>query len=522
MRPLLALLLVVLCPLAPTSSAAPRADVHVDPGDGDDLAGDGSPAAPWRSITHALTQVTPPATIVLAPGRYRPNTGESFPLLVPAGVSLVAVGNPENTLLTPEGSGLAFPDPALVILGTAVPDATTTVRGLGIPKSQLNLEIVDTGPGQRFAVVLDDVVLRQPAQVALRATITGGGELTLTLRDVRTPNTSRALELRASGGRIVATASRCNLSGVANGIELVADGEPESSEILFALDTSRVLGATSNGLSARITDGNRIATDVRDSLFAFHGKCLFPMSSDSWGAIRDVDAELGAITHRIARTVFHANGALCATGNRDLVTYRPQDYALVDNVWSSEALPGGLLVADPGFVDGSTAGFDPHLLPASPARDLSALERSPFPRGDWDGDFAARPGPAPAVPGTVDAGPDEYRPFAVWAGRPPQVGKTFDLRALGSPRAAGPMRVWFLVGAPPVAPSEYPRSLELPAGAEVVAEADLDPATTLGQAQLSVPDDPALAGVELGLQGLFSDGAVTRWSRAVTLRVRAP
>ncbi|QDU68907.1 DUF1565 domain-containing protein [Engelhardtia mirabilis] len=91
------------------------ADVYVDLVHVSDATGDGTPGAPWASITHAVTQVAPPETIVLAPGDYRQGTGESFPIDLVAGISLVASGNPENTrLIEPTITGAGAPDVLLV------------------------------------------------------------------------------------------------------------------------------------------------------------------------------------------------------------------------------------------------------------------------------------------------------------------------------------------------------------------------------------------------------------------------
>jgi hypothetical protein len=62
--------------------------VQVDAVHGDDLAGDGSAARPFRTITHALAKVRPYETVQVSPGTYDVALGETFPLVVPASVDL--------------------------------------------------------------------------------------------------------------------------------------------------------------------------------------------------------------------------------------------------------------------------------------------------------------------------------------------------------------------------------------------------------------------------------------------------
>ncbi|MEO0408926.1 MAG: DUF1565 domain-containing protein [Cyanobacteria bacterium P01_A01_bin.135] len=58
---------------------------YVDPARGSDR-GSGSQAAPFRSITHALTQLSPQGTLRLAAGTY---SAETFPIRLPKGVTLL-------------------------------------------------------------------------------------------------------------------------------------------------------------------------------------------------------------------------------------------------------------------------------------------------------------------------------------------------------------------------------------------------------------------------------------------------
>ena len=62
--------------------------IYVDPDSGDDLDGNGSTEAPFRTISHALEVVGVRGEVILAPGKYRIETGETFPLRLEGGVTV--------------------------------------------------------------------------------------------------------------------------------------------------------------------------------------------------------------------------------------------------------------------------------------------------------------------------------------------------------------------------------------------------------------------------------------------------
>ena len=78
--------------IAPTHTAqapATAAAIYVNPATGADRAGAGATsAAPYKSISFALSQAQAGAVIQLAPGNYNQESGETFPLLLKPGVTL--------------------------------------------------------------------------------------------------------------------------------------------------------------------------------------------------------------------------------------------------------------------------------------------------------------------------------------------------------------------------------------------------------------------------------------------------
>lgn len=62
--------------------------IFVNPSTGNDVATNGSEAAPYKTISFALRQAKAGNIIQLAPGNYDSSNGEQFPLIVPANVTL--------------------------------------------------------------------------------------------------------------------------------------------------------------------------------------------------------------------------------------------------------------------------------------------------------------------------------------------------------------------------------------------------------------------------------------------------
>ncbi|MEH2229536.1 MAG: DUF1565 domain-containing protein [Nostoc sp.] len=81
---------------APLNQKTPsQANVlFVNPGVGDDKAGNGSESAPVKTITQGLRLANANTVIMLSPGTYSAETGEEFPLILKPGISIQ--GNPSN------------------------------------------------------------------------------------------------------------------------------------------------------------------------------------------------------------------------------------------------------------------------------------------------------------------------------------------------------------------------------------------------------------------------------------------
>lgn len=117
--------------------------IYVNPVTGQDRAGAGvSAATPYKTITFALSQAQANTVIQLAPGNYSKDTGESFPLILKPGVTLI--GNEsakgQGTIITGGGfyTSRTFARQDVTILA----ENNTTIAGLTV-----------TNPNQRGTAV---------------------------------------------------------------------------------------------------------------------------------------------------------------------------------------------------------------------------------------------------------------------------------------------------------------------------------------------------------------------------------
>lgn len=91
------LLILLVITFSPQTTAT-AAGFYVDPVVGNN-GGNGSEASPWKTITFALTQVSSGDVIHLKSGTYSTQSGESFPINLKPGISLVGV-NCSSTIIS--------------------------------------------------------------------------------------------------------------------------------------------------------------------------------------------------------------------------------------------------------------------------------------------------------------------------------------------------------------------------------------------------------------------------------------
>ncbi|MDB9537237.1 DUF1565 domain-containing protein [Dolichospermum planctonicum CS-1226] len=75
-------------PILTAQAPATATIIYVNSATGQDTAGAGTAAAPYKTITFALSKAQPGTVVQVAPGTYSKDTGEKFPLILNSGVTL--------------------------------------------------------------------------------------------------------------------------------------------------------------------------------------------------------------------------------------------------------------------------------------------------------------------------------------------------------------------------------------------------------------------------------------------------
>lgn len=112
--------------------------LYVNPDRGNDRQGEGTAREPFKTITHALRVAQPNTTIVLAPGTYSAETGETFPLELKRDVTIS--GLPDG-----RGRGVAIQGGGSYISRTV---ARQNVTAIGADKATLT-GVTITNPNRR-------------------------------------------------------------------------------------------------------------------------------------------------------------------------------------------------------------------------------------------------------------------------------------------------------------------------------------------------------------------------------------
>ncbi|MEB3177458.1 MAG: DUF1565 domain-containing protein, partial [Nostocaceae cyanobacterium] len=127
--------------------------LFVNPSAGNDTAGDGSETAAFKTITHALRVAQVNTVIILAPGTYSLESGESFPLMLKPGVSIQGDAGSKGKDIIIQGGGSfispTFASQNVAIVGanqaglTGVTVTNTNPRGYGLWIESTNPLVVD-------------------------------------------------------------------------------------------------------------------------------------------------------------------------------------------------------------------------------------------------------------------------------------------------------------------------------------------------------------------------------------------
>jgi parallel beta-helix repeat protein len=207
--------------------------IYVNPATGQDNASAGSTeAAPYKTITFALTQAQPGTIIRLAPGNYNQESGETFPLLLKSGVALQGDESTKGqaTLITGAGfyTSRTFARQEITILA----DNNTTVAGITV-----------TNPAQRGT----GIWVESTNPTIQNSTFTNNGREGVFVTGTGNPKIEGNVFLQNKG----------------NGISLARAAQGEVRNNLFQ-DTG--FGLAIGGTSTTLVEGNQIIQN-QDGLF---------------------------------------------------------------------------------------------------------------------------------------------------------------------------------------------------------------------------------------------------------------
>ncbi|MBN2404890.1 MAG: DUF1565 domain-containing protein, partial [Coriobacteriia bacterium] len=123
----LIVLMASMIPVQPVVAVPSPMTYYVDVATGDDVAA-GTEAEPLLSITHALELAYPGDTVVVAPGTYSSSestsSGETFPLVLRDGVTLISAGDADDTTIDPELNSNAISHADLSVLTISAESAS--------------------------------------------------------------------------------------------------------------------------------------------------------------------------------------------------------------------------------------------------------------------------------------------------------------------------------------------------------------------------------------------------------------
>ena len=117
-----------------------RADnYYVNASIGSNSSGNGTQSTPWKTITYALGQISGPTTLYVSAGTYNTALGETFPIVVKTGVSLVGEGI-DVSIIDANSTNI-------VLRCNGIVDATTRVEGFTIKGGKVSTTTSSGGAG---------------------------------------------------------------------------------------------------------------------------------------------------------------------------------------------------------------------------------------------------------------------------------------------------------------------------------------------------------------------------------------
>lgn len=494
MRPIVRTLALALVATTPEA----RGDYHVDPASGSDAAGDGSVAAPWQTIGHALQQIVGEGhTLHLAAGDFDAASGESFPIVARPGVAVVGQPGGASRLLAAAGETIVSIESSSGCCGTPTIefDGTTRFEDLRLVGGSVGVDVHAT-VGTPARPQLLRITCASQTWAGMRV----GGTGALAEPDIRACRFEdceaglRMGDLNASSYVVV---DDCEFVRCAWGVRYSADASDPFTFPTSLVRSSRFAGC---GTAAYASAGEASPLLLLEECLIFGGTTGVAVASS-----------LGFAQVRVDRCTITANErGLSAigfagriTGRNSIVWGNASDLHLAyrgagefDLEWcdvhdTAHGLPASNVDTDPLF-----AGAAFHLSPASPLIDAGDPAHPPGgvdvdvePRvldGDLDG--LAR----------VDMGADEYDPIRldVTGSATPGGALTFAVTAPGG---------WAYVTFVSLGAADVPLGSLGSLLLDVLLLTPVASGLAPGADPVGLPSNPALSGLTLESQALGAD-----------------
>ena len=473
---------LLLCGLLLASATALGAQnpLYVDPVLGVDQPGGGGPVTPFKTLTYALTQVpsTSAGRIHLRPGTYSTLSGEVFPIAVPSQCTIES-----DPALVPAGARLAVLDTpytaqsALELVTTSV--RTTTLRNLRIQGRMLiGVELSVRATATLATLTIEDCEIAE--QRPLEVNVLGNAKAVVTVLRSRLNGVDSPIAIHTRNVAGATAELQVERSVLIHGISaaLVLDAKVAGT-IRATLRATQVRSGVRYGLLAVSGNGGAIQTRLEHCLFHDHGNNVVG-GGISNGAIFDrIEAGGLAPTHVVVNSIFAKNMTDAAAGANPSYTWGR-------NVVKQASLGnlGGNVVGAPTFAKAAENDF--HLAPTSLGVDLGLAVDTTL-ADDFDGKprLSAFAGAAP------DLGPDEVFLGATFTSDGARVGQPFALRTSWSANAP----FAFFLGTDAVPGSFGAGKVHLAGQIFATGMQGTCAASGVGEAVLTLPNDPALAGL---------------------------
>ena len=248
-------LLPVLALLLAASAASAQSVWYVDPVNGDDL-NSGSAAAPWKTLTHALTVAGSGDQVELSEGDYTA-ANESYPIALVDGVQIYYPGTDHAAIFNVGGTTSAFRVNSVFTDGA-------TLSGVTISSCTIGVEVRRGGGSTANVADVDDCLFQSFTVAGVRANLDTAGAHRIWVRNCAITPTSapHGVRFEVSGGSTELELSVVRDNTITNCETGVAI---EASDGGVVQDTTIVQGNDISDASTACLELSAAATAARDA-----------------------------------------------------------------------------------------------------------------------------------------------------------------------------------------------------------------------------------------------------------------